>query len=115
MKKVVIVLSAAVIASVAFSFQTPSAVNGEKIFKQNCGACHTVGKGKIVGPDLKGVTVRRTEAWLLKFIKSSQTMVKSGDKTAVALFNENNKIPMPDQNLSPQQIKDVLAYIKTGK
>jgi cytochrome c2 len=87
--------------------------NGEKTFKQSCAACHSIGNGKIVGPDLKGVTTRRTEAWLIKFIKSSQTMVKGGDKTAVALFNENNKIVMPDQNLSDVQIKEVLAYIKS--
>lgn len=115
MKKIVLMLSAIAVATAAFSFQTPNQVNGEKIFKQNCSACHTVGKGKIVGPDLKGVTERRTEAWLLKFIKSSQTMVKSGDKTAVAVFNENNKIPMPDQNLTNEQIKDVLGYIKSVK
>jgi cytochrome c2 len=28
---------------------------GEKIFRMNCGACHSVGKGKLVGPDLLGV------------------------------------------------------------
>lgn len=115
MKKIKLIIPVVAIVAVVFSFQTPSSVNGEKIFKQNCAACHSVGKGKLVGPDLKGVTTRRSEAWLLKFIKSSQTMVKSGDKEAVAVFTENNKIPMPDQNLTPQQIKDVLAYVKSVK
>lgn len=77
-----------------------------------CGACHTIGKGKLIGPDLKGVTERRDEAWLISFIKSSQTMVKSGDETAVQLFEEFNKIPMPDNAFTDDQVKGLLAYIE---
>jgi mono/diheme cytochrome c family protein len=77
-----------------------------------CAACHTIGKGKLVGPDLKGVNDRHDEAWLLSFIKASQTMVKNGDPVAVKLFEENNKIPMPDNNLTDDQIRGILSYIK---
>ncbi len=77
-----------------------------------CSACHTIGKGKLVGPDLKGVNQRHDLPWLLKFIRSSQTVVKSGDKVAVKLFNDNNKIPMPDNPLSEAEIKEVLKYIE---
>ncbi|MFN8257241.1 MAG: c-type cytochrome [Bacteroidales bacterium] len=77
-----------------------------------CSACHTIGKGKLVGPDLKGVTQRHDEAWLIKFIRSSQTMVKEGDKVAVKLFNDNNKIPMPDNPLTDDEIKALLKYIE---
>jgi hypothetical protein len=77
-----------------------------------CSACHTIGKGKLIGPDLKGVNDRHDEAWLLSFIKSSQTMVKNGDPVAVKLFEENNKIPMPDNNLADDQIRGILSYIK---
>lgn len=85
--------------------------SGDQLFLSNCRACHTVGSGKLVGPDLKDVTTKRTEQWLLSFIKSSQTFINSGDADAVAIFNEYNKIQMPDQNLSEAQIKDILAYI----
>jgi len=88
-------------------------INGEKIFKASCSACHSIGKGKIVGPDLMNVSTRRKEPWLIKFIRSSQMLVKGGDPVAVKLFNDHNKIPMPDQNLTDAQIKDVLAYIKS--
>lgn len=77
-----------------------------------CSACHTIGKGKLIGPDLMGVNDRHDEAWLLSFIRASQTMVKNGDPIAVKLFEENNKIPMPDNNLSDEQIKGILRYIK---
>lgn len=77
-----------------------------------CSACHTIGKGKLIGPDLKGITERRDEAWLISFIKSSQTMVKSGDEIAVQLFEEYNKIPMPDNAFTDEQVKGLLAYIE---
>lgn len=93
--------------------QAPSASAGQTLFTTNCTACHTVGKGRLVGPDLKGVNTKYPEARLLKWIKSSQTLVKSGEPTAVALFKEFNNIPMPDfTQLSDAQIKSILAYIK---
>ena len=85
---------------------------GQQMFQKSCAACHSIGGGQLVGPDLAGVNDKRPEDWLLKYIKSSQTLVKSGDKTAVALFEQFNKIPMPDQAWSDDQIKKVLAHIK---
>lgn len=95
------------------SLKSQNVPSGEKIFKASCAACHTIGKGKIVGPDLFGVSKKRNEKWLISWIKSSQTLVKNNDPVAVKLFNENNKQVMPDANLSDVQIKDVLAYIKS--
>lgn len=86
------------------------AQDGEALFKANCTACHKIG-GKLIGPDLAGVTQRRSADWLKKFIKSSQTLIKSGDKDAIAIFNEYNQITMPDQNLSEADIEAILKYI----
>lgn len=90
------------------------AQDGAATFQSTCAACHTIGKGKLVGPDLAGVTERRSEDWLIKFIKSSQTLVKSGDKTADSLFQAYNQVMMPDHpSLDDAKIKELLAYIKT--
>jgi mono/diheme cytochrome c family protein len=86
--------------------------SGKQIFQKSCAACHSIGGGRLVGPDLAGVNNKRPEDWLLKFIKSSEKLLKSGDKTATDLFEEFNKMPMPDQALSDDQIKKVLAHIK---
>lgn len=104
---------------VTFTFLFLSLLFGKDIKAQEskdlfkvCSACHTIGKGKLVGPDLKGVTGRHEETWLIKFIQNSQAMVKAGDETAVKLFNENNKIPMPPNDLSDEQIRSLLSYIE---
>ncbi|MCE4566952.1 cytochrome c [Maribellus sp. CM-23] len=86
---------------------------GEKLFKATCMACHTIGSGKLVGPDLKGVNKKVNPEWLISFIRSSQKMIKDGDSLAVALFKEYNQIPMPDNNLSDDQIRSILSYIET--
>ena len=102
-----------VVAGWLIGFPSASAQEtGKQIFQQSCAACHSIGGGRLVGPDLAGVNDKRPEDWLLKYIKSSQTLVKSGDETAIALFEQFNKIPMPDQALSDDQIKKVLAHIK---
>lgn len=88
------------------------AQNGEAKFKTVCGACHSIGQGKRVGPDLKGVADRRSEAWLLSFIKSPQGMIAK-DADAKALAAEFGTV-MPDQALTDAEIKDVLAYISGG-
>lgn len=110
---------------IAFSFFTATAVflflprmsvlaqkNGEVIFKETCTACHTIGKGKLVGPDLSNVQNRHSEEWISNFIKSSQTVIKSGDKYADSLFKAFNQMPMPDHpNLTNDEIKGLIAYI----
>lgn len=88
-------------------------VQGESLFVQNCKACHQLDQ-RMVGPALSGVTDRRSEEWLFKLIRSSQSMIASGDSAAVALFNEYNQVPMPDQNLSDEEIGGLLAYIRSG-
>ncbi len=85
--------------------------DGAALF-QPCMACHQIGKGRLIGPDLKGVTQRRDKEWLVKFIQNSQVVVQSGDPIAVKLSEEHNKIPMPPFAYTPEQIGVLLAYIE---
>lgn len=59
------------------SFLLAKGQDGEAIYKQICTACHKFGQ-KLIGPDLTGVNEKRSEEWLISFIKSSQSMIKSG-------------------------------------
>ena len=82
----------------SFSFNT-YASDGEQIFKSTgCTACHTIGGGKLVGPDLQGVLDRRSEDEIIKFVQNP------GD-FGVTL--------MAPQALDADEIKAVLAYISS--
>ena len=39
----------------SLSFNSVAQSEAEQIFKSTCTACHTIGEGKLVGPDLKDV------------------------------------------------------------
>jgi len=89
-------------------------LEGAQYFNQICTACHTIGKGRLVGPDLANIQERRSDQWLQKFIKSSQTLINSGDPDAVAIFEEYNKMVMPDAPFTDDQIGAVIVYIKAA-
>jgi len=94
-------------------FSIPPVDEGKMIFMNRCASCHNVNK-VIVGPALAGVTDRHPEDWIIHFVHSSQSVIKGGDKTAIALYEKFNKVPMPDHtDLSPESIKNILAYIKS--
>lgn len=98
----------------ALSFTTNAQADGEGLFKQNCGACHTKTERKTVGPGLKGVTEKRSEEWLIKWIKDSQKLVNSGDVDAKAVFEANEKMVMPPfAALNDDDIKAILTFVKT--
>ncbi len=86
----------------------------KKLFTENCASCHTIGAGTLVGPDLKDVHLRRSQPWLLAFVKSPQSMISNNNSQAVALFKEYNEILMPDSVLTDQQIIQLLQYIQSA-
>ncbi len=97
-----------------FSGWSPAQSGGAavaELFQLKCGVCHTIGQGRLVGPDLADVQGRRSEEWLIEFIRSSQSMINKGDPQAQALFEEYNRVVMPDPMISDGEIKDILQYI----
>ncbi len=103
--------SSLIILTLCFSQHSKPQSSGETSFNQICKACHTIGGGRLVGPDLFNVQERRSEEWIVSFVKSSQSMINSGDSAAVAIYEEYNKTLMPDPLLSDAQIADILNYI----
>jgi mono/diheme cytochrome c family protein len=84
---------------------------GQALFGQKCGSCHTIGGGKLVGPDLAGVTDRRDPAWVTRFILTPDRLIADGDPLAMQLLEENNFISMPNLGLSEVEAGDLLAYL----
>ena len=88
-----------------------AAERGEKLFQlKGCSACHAFGT-KMSGPDLAGVSMRRTGLWLENQILHPDVMVKQ-DPIARELFAKH-MLQMPNQGLTPEQAKDVIEYLKS--
>ena len=66
---------------------TLSNQKGQRLFQQHCIMCHTIGEGKLVGPDLKGVEYRHKLSWLINWIQYSKALIKANDRAAVQLFD----------------------------
>ncbi len=83
---------------------------GEELFRQKCSGCHTIGGGKLVGPDLQDVSARRDPQWLQKFISDPPAMLDS-DPIAQQLLRENDNVRMPNLGLSADEVGQLLAFL----
>ena len=86
------------------------AEQGGKLFQtKGCSACHTFGK-KMSGPDLQGVTVRRTALWMENQILHPEVMTKE-DPISKKLLGEM-MLQMPNQGLKPEEARAVIEFLK---
>ena len=85
--------------------------SGEQIFKQNCTACHSMTKARLVGPGLEGVTDKYEREWLVKWIRNSQELIASGDERAIAIYEEYDKVAMSAFDFSDQEFDSLLSYL----
>lgn len=111
---VLILLAAFLFSSIYIVAAAPvyqSAGDGKAIFDSQCISCHTIGGGRLVGPDLAGVADRRDSAWILRFILEPDQVIAEGDADAAVLLAEYNNLAMPNLNLTDAQAEAVLAYI----
>lgn len=65
-------------------------------FRQNCMSCHTIGGGRLVGPDLKNVASRKDRIWLKNFVVNPKSFLESGDPYAAKLKEESRGAVMPN-------------------
>ncbi|SEE10239.1 Cytochrome c [Tenacibaculum sp. MAR_2010_89] len=88
---------------------------GKKLFKSLCASCHKLDK-KLIGPGLGGVEERRENDWLKAWIKDNAALRASGDKDAIAIFEEykgSNMTAFPQ--LTDKNIDDILYYTTVGE
>ncbi len=77
------------------------AAAGEHLFKQNCAACHSLKpEEKVVGPslhaELKGAHPKKTP-----------------DEVKAIIVNGKNAMPPVGAAFNPQDLNDLLAYLRT--
>lgn len=86
---------------------------GQALFLKACAACHSIGAGDRVGPDLHGVTWKRDRDWLMRAIMEPDRLRARKDREMIALDARYPGVVMPDLDLSIDDTRDVLLYIAT--
>ena len=84
--------------------------NGQYLFAKECAACHTIGQGDKIGPDLKNVTHARDREWLDRYIREPDKMRQEGDPAAVALA-KRYKVVMPNLDVSGHDATLLVDYL----
>ena len=84
---------------------------GEYIYRTRCNACHTIGQGDELGPDLAGITKLRPAAWLERWIMEPDVMLEEGDELALAVKAKYGEVTMPNLGLTEVDAKAVIDYI----
>ena len=86
------------------------ATRGAELFKNMCSACHKMDK-KFIGPELSGVTERRTPEWIMNMILNPENMIKE-DPIAKKLLIESNMAVMANQGLTEDEARSILEYFR---
>jgi mono/diheme cytochrome c family protein len=87
------------------------ATQGEALMSaRGCTACHTVGGGRLVGPDLAGVTERRSAEFIMAMIVNPDSML-ANDATARELLGQYFT-PMSNQGVTPEDSRALLEYFR---
>ena len=80
--------------------------HGKDVFEKKCGVCHYADNDqKKIGPGLKGLSKRGT------FTVNNNKVTDESLKTWIE--NGDNLMPPFKDVLEPNEIKDVIAYVKT--
>ena len=85
---------------------------GQYLFATRCAACHTIGNGDKVGPDLLGVTNVRDLNWLRRTIMESDQLLSEKDPIATALFKKYKEVRMPKLGLPEEDVNTLIEYLK---
>jgi protein SCO1 len=84
---------------------------GQYLYATRCAACHTIGHGDRIGPDLQGVTRVRDRAWLARFLAAPDQLLAEGDPTAKALYAKYKQVKMPNLRLGEADVAALMEYL----
>ncbi len=85
----------------------------DEFFQENCASCHTIGGGRLIGPDLKDAVQQRDRSWLEHFIQDPNAVMNSGDPYALQLKKDAGGIVMPKMpGVTPEMAKALLDMIE---
>lgn len=90
----------------AFDINSP----GRYLFAKECAACHTMGHGDKIGPDLAGVTERRDPEWLARYIVAPDKVLAAGDPIARQL-QARYGVMMPNLRVGDRDLAALMEFL----
>ena len=84
---------------------------GEYLFRTRCQACHTIGEGDRLGPDLANVVTSRPRDWLRRWLKEPDKMLEEGDPIATALKAQFRNLPMPNFSFGDKEVDSLIEFM----
>ena len=84
---------------------------GKTTYDVKCQACHSMGENRVVGPGWKGITTRRKPEWIMNMIVNTDAMLAEDPEAQRQL--EQCLVRMPTQNLSMDEARQVLEFMRT--
>ncbi len=85
------------------------ASQGQQIFETRCTTCHKM-DSRYVGPALGDVATRRSPEYVMNMVLAPEKMLQANED-ARALLAEYG-VPMTNQNLSQEEARAVLEYLR---
>ncbi|MDT8436813.1 MAG: cytochrome c [Gemmatimonadota bacterium] len=89
--------------------QAELAERGEAVFTSKCSACHKLDE-RYVGPALRDVAERRPPVYVMNMILNPEQMVREHPEVKALLAQYYT--PMPNQNLTDDEARAVLEYLR---
>jgi cytochrome c551/c552 len=83
---------------------------GKTVFDNMCTACHKIDK-KFVGPNLQGITKRRSTEWIMNMIMNPEEMIQK-DPIAKQLMVESNMAVMANQSITEADARALVEYFR---
>jgi cytochrome c6 len=105
-RKVLTVALVGFLGTSQFAKSVRSQTGGEALYKTKCAACH--------GPDGKGETAIG-KANKLRDLASPDVQKQSDEELSGIISAGKSKMPAYGKSLKPEQIKDLVTYIRTFK
>jgi nitrite reductase (NO-forming) len=94
---------------------TERMAKARELHTQRCVACHDPPAGMMrMAPDLQGVTDRHSREWLTKWLTDTAKMLNE-DAVAQKLQQQWKNIPMPNTNLSAEQVDWMIDFLRTER
>jgi mono/diheme cytochrome c family protein len=84
--------------------------SGKELFDKQCAGCHAIGGGDAGGPDLKGITAKRSHEWLESVIMEPDKLTANKDPIQLELIKKYG-YEMPNLGIGHDDALKIIDYL----